>query len=332
MSARFEWVGVGMDGITRSPGQPTPLVHQLQTYLLQANPGEVLPASDVWSEIQQRIVGLLGSMVTLLPGAIAAVVIFFLTRSLSTVAQRLASSAAERTLRSPSLRSLVEQSSRALVWGIGILAAAVVLFPGLSVGDLIGLLGLGSVAISFAFQDIFKNFLAGILLLLQEPFQIGDQIVVEGYEGSVEKIAVRSTQIRTYQGERVVIPNSILFVNPVRVLTAEPSRRTDLEIGVDYNTPLPFAVETFKTAIATVEGVLATPMPEVDVVGFGDSSIDLKVRYWTMPEVAQVRRIQSRAAIALKQACDRHDITIPYPIRTVYHYDQHDFSDNDPNN
>ena len=73
------------------------------------------------------------------------------------------------------------------------------------------MLGLGSVAISFAFQDIFKNFLAGIWLLLHEPFQLGDRIFVESFEGTVEKISMRSIQILTDRGERVIVPNAIVF-------------------------------------------------------------------------------------------------------------------------
>ena len=98
-----------------------------------------------------------------------------------------------------------------LTWSAGSSIACVIAFPALAPGDIIGLLGLGSVAISFAFQDIFKNFLAGILLLLHEPFLWGDQIFVEGFEGTVEKISMRSTQILTDGGEGVIVPNAIVF-------------------------------------------------------------------------------------------------------------------------
>ena len=184
--------------------------------------------------------------------------------------------------------------------------------------DLIALLGLGSVAIGFAFQDIFKNFLSGILLLLQEPFSLGDQIIVGEYEGTVAEIALRSTQIRTYRGELVVVPNSIVFTSPVQVMTGRPQRRTDLAIGVDYNTPLPMAVSTLAQAAKSVEEIKHSPSIEVDIVGFGDSSIDLVVRYWTNSEQKSVRRIKTQMMIALKQACDDADIGIPYPIRTIY--------------
>jgi small-conductance mechanosensitive channel len=101
--------------------------------------------------------------------------------------------------------------AQTLTWATGSSIACVIAFPALGSGDLIGLLGLGSVAISFAFPDIFKNFLAGILLLLHEPFLGGYQIFVEGFEGTVEKISMRSTQILTDRGERVIVPNAILF-------------------------------------------------------------------------------------------------------------------------
>jgi len=97
-----------------------------------------------------------------------------------------------------------------LTWAAGSSIACVIAFPAWRPGDIIGLLGLGSVAINFAFPDIFKNFLAGILLL-HEPFLWGDQIFVEGFEGTVEKISMCSTQILTDGGERVIVPNAIVF-------------------------------------------------------------------------------------------------------------------------
>ncbi|QIZ71827.1 mechanosensitive ion channel family protein [Oxynema aestuarii] len=277
--------------------------------------------------VQNAIENLLRGAVESLPSIFLAIAILFATRSVAGIVRRIAQATGEKTIKSRSLRSLLVQTSFVCAWSVGILIASVAAFPDLRLGDIIGLLGLSSVAIGFAFQDIFKNFLAGILLLLHEPFQLGDQIIVEGYEGTVEEISIRSTQIRTYQGERIVVPNAIVFTNAVNVLTAFSHRRTDLAIGVDYNTPLAQAVETLLDAVATVEGVLTQPKPEVDIVGFGDSSIDMVVRYWTFPEKAQVRRTQTQVMMALKTACDRAEINIPYPIRTLYYFDQEKFDD-----
>ena len=281
-------------------------------------------------EIQSTLIDLLGRGIEILPGLLAGIIIFLVTRSVAKFVRRLTSRVARRTLKSSSLQILLIQVSFVSTWVIGILAGAVIAFPGLELSSIVALLGLSSVAIGFAFQDIFKNFLAGVLLLIQEPFAIGDQIIVDGFEGTVKGIALRSTELHTYQGEVVVLPNSLVFTSPVQVLTAMAKRRTDLAIGVDYNTPLNEAMETLRQAIFPIEGILQEPACEVDVVAFGDSSIDLQVRYWTAPQKQDVRRIQTQAMLALKEACDRADISIPYPIRSLYFYDQQSFNDYQP--
>ncbi len=279
--------------------------------------------------VQTSLLDLVGQFIQLLPGIVIALLLLLLTGYAAKVAQRIVRKMTQRLVPSRSLQLLAIQVTRIGTWVIGIIIAAVVAFPDLRLGDIIGLLGLGSVAIGFAFQDIFKNFLAGILLLVEEPFRLGDQVVIDDYEGTVEAINIRSTQLRTYTGELVEIPNAIVFTNPVRVLTAFRSRRTDLDIGVDYTTPLPLAKQTFLNVINRADGVLSDPAPEVDVVGFGDSSIDFKVRYWTTPQIAEVRRVKSRVAIALKAACDEAGISIPYPIRTVHLFDQTQFNESE---
>ncbi len=262
-----------------------------------------------------------------LPGLVIAIIIILATRYLAQVVTKLAKKVGESTFKSYSLRLLLEKTGYIGTWILGGLVASVVAFPGLNPGDIIAALGLGSVAIGFAFQDIFKNFLAGILLLLQEPFKIGDQIIVESYEGTVEVINFRTTQIRTYQGERILVPNATVFTSAVQVRTAFDCRRTDLAVGVDYNTPLPKARQILEQAIQAVDGVLADPEPEIDLVSFGDSSIDLIVRYWTQPEQKSVRQTQTQAILSIKQCFDRADINIPYPIRTLYFYNQDKYSD-----
>ena len=285
--------------------------------------------NSLLDEVRSKLIELAGDGILILPGLVFAIIILLLTRTAARLVQRVAKKVANRALKSISLRSLLVQTSYAATWVVGVLLACTVAFPDIGLGDLIGLLGLGSVAIGFAFQDIFKNFLSGILLLLQEPFSIGDQIIVGDYEGTVEEIALRSTQIRTYKGELVVVPNSIVFTSPVKVMTGKSYRRTDLAIGVDYNTPLSEAVSTLLRAAKAVDEVRSNPSVEVDIVGFGDSAIDLAVRYWTNSEQKSVRRITTQMMIALKRACDEASISIPYPIRTIYHFDQEKYNDSE---
>ena len=270
---------------------------------------------------------LLGSTVKIVPGIIIALVIIILTRYAVRFTTRIARQIGRKTLHSKSLQLLLCKTTNVTTWIFGILFACIVAFPGLRLGDIVATLGLGSVAVGFAFQDIFKNFLSGILILIQRPFRIDDQIVVGDYEGTVEQIDIRTTKLRTYGGERILMPNSEVFTSPVRVRTAFDSRRTDLAVGVDYNTSLSNAKNILQRTIESVEGVLDNKSPEIDLVGFGDSSIDFIVRYWTSSRQAEVRRVQTRAILAIKRALDDADIGIPYPIRTLYFYNQDRYND-----
>jgi small-conductance mechanosensitive channel len=100
---------------------------------------------------------------------------------------------------------------------LGFLIAISVIAPSFQAADLIKILGVGTVAIGFAFQNILQNFLAGILLLLQEPFRLGDLISVTGIEGNVSDIQARATVVTTKEGREVIIPNAVIFTNPVAV-------------------------------------------------------------------------------------------------------------------
>lgn len=261
---------------------------------------------------------LLGSAIKALPGIITGLIILMLTRYAAEYARKIADKIGNKALQSKSLQSLLIKTADITAWVVGVVIASIIAFPGLSVGDIIATLGLSTVAIGFTFQDIFKNFLAGTLILIQRPFHINDQIIVGDYEGTVEQIDIRTTRLRTYDGERILIPNAQVFASSVRVRTAFAQRRTDLAVAVDYNASLPAVQKILQTAIAGVEGVLEDKPPEIDIVGFGESSMDFVVRYWTHPRQPQVRQIQTRAIIAVKEALNAAKIEIPYPIRTLY--------------
>ncbi|MEM8638360.1 MAG: mechanosensitive ion channel family protein [Cyanobacteria bacterium P01_G01_bin.54] len=273
---------------------------------------------------------LVSSGVKLMPALLAALIVLALTRYIAQLTHSLARKLATPAIKSRSIQLLVIKLTVISTWASGVLFASVIIFPGLSLGDLVGTFGLGSVAIGFAFQDIFKNFLSGILLLLQEPFAIGDQIAVGDYEGTVERIDIRTTTLRTYQGEEVLLPNSDVLTSAVQVRTAFEHRRTDLAVGVDYNTPLKSTIALLETTLAQIPTVVPHPPVEVDVASFGDSSIDFLVRYWTRSDQASVRRTQTQAIVAIKQAFDQSNISIPYPIRTLYFFNQDQYKDTQP--
>ena len=288
--------------------------------------------TQISNTITEALLELFKQGVKVLPGLLSALIVLFLTKYAVKLVLKIADEAGSRAIKSRSLQLLLLKVSRISVWAVGILLACVLAFPSFELADIIATLGVGPVAIGFAFQDIFKNFLAGIILLVEEPFRIGDEIVIGEYEGKVENISIRTTKIRTFGGEKVLLPNSNVFTDAVKVATAYSSRRTDLAVGVDYNTPLSEAITILEETIKSISGVLDNPSPEIDVVNFGDSSIDFIVRYWTAPQKKQLRNVQTRAMIKIKQALDNAEIGIPYPIRTVYHFDQEKYNDYFPVN
>ena len=120
------------------------------------------------------------------------------------------------------------------VVGVGILVAMTIAFPSVRPVDLLAGLGVGSVAVGFAFKDILQNWLAGLLLLVRQPFQVGDEVVIMGFEGTVERIERRSTDLMTYDGRRVLIPNSDVYSSAVVINTALPKRRSEYDLGIGY--------------------------------------------------------------------------------------------------
>jgi small-conductance mechanosensitive channel len=212
----------------------------------------------------------------------------------------------------------------------GLLVALVIAIPSFQPAQLIQILGISGVAIGFAFRDILQNFLAGILILLTEPFRIGDQIVVGNFEGTVEEIKTRATAIRTYDGRRVVIPNSDLFTQSVVVNTAFDSRRLQYDVGIGYGDDIARAKRIILQTISTVDGVLKTPPPEVLVVDLAASTVNLRARWWiSPPRRADLMDSMDRGLHALKDALTEAGIDLPYPTQQILWHDQTETIDGD---
>src|ERR1700757_1524237 len=166
-------------------------------------------------------VKIINETISLLPNILLALLIFFAFLLLGAAGKSLARRWVQRQRRHQGIALLMARLVQTSILVLGFLIALSVVAPSFKAGDLIKLLGVGTVAIGFAFQNILQNFLAGILLLLQEPFQLGDWINITGFEGRVEDIQARATLISTPQGQRVVVPNALLFMNPVVVGQAQ---------------------------------------------------------------------------------------------------------------
>ncbi|MGK7866991.1 mechanosensitive ion channel family protein [Falsiroseomonas sp. E2-1-a20] len=205
---------------------------------------------------------------------------------------------------------------------IGVLIGLTIVMPSLRPGDLVAGLGVGSVAIGFAFKDILQNWLAGVLLLLRQPFRPGDQIIVRGYEGTVQRIETRATVIRTYDGRDAIIPNADVYSNPVMVNTAHARRRDEYDLGIGYGDDIEAARTGILAAIRDLPEIEADPAPEVLVWELAGSSVNLRIRWWTHPRRIDVVLARSAVLQAVKQAMDRDGIDMPYPTQVMLFHDQ----------
>ncbi len=224
----------------------------------------------------------------------------------------------------------VGRLAQGLVIFVGLLVALSAALPSFQLGDVVQVLGISSVAIGFAFRDILQNFLAGILLLITQPFRIGDQIVAKGFEGTVEEIQTRATFIRTYDGRRVVIPNADLFTDTVVVNTAFAHRRLEYDVGIGYGDDVEQARALILKTVQSVEGVLSDPAPDVLLMDLAGSSVNLRVRWWiSPPQRADALDARDRVLSAIKSALTAAGIDLPFPTQQVLFHDQTETTDGD---
>lgn len=267
---------------------------------------------------QLSINNLLFGLIDRAPFIILGLFVFFLFFVAGRLTRRLAYKISRRAQNHNNVGLVIGRIGQGVAVFTGLLVAMVIAIPGFTVGQLFSILGVGSVAIGFAFRDILQNFLAGILLLLNQPFRIGDQIMAKDLEGTVEDIQTRATFIRTYDGRRVVVPNSDLFTNLVTVNTAFETRRLEHIIGISYDDDIETAIAVLEKVMRGAPSVLDTPEPDAFVVNFSDSSIDIQM-FWWISSPFQKDVIYSRGEVLrqAKRALDEAGLTIPFPIRTL---------------
>ncbi len=277
-------------------------------------PVEVLTYQSIIDSANEMVVGFLERIPYFVASLIVIVIFWLLSIVFKKVVYKLLGSRS----RHQNLVKVFQRVGGALIVFIGLIIAMVIAIPGFTPAKLIGALGIGSVAIGFAFKDIFQNLLSGILLLLSEPFRIGDQIVSGEYEGTVEDIKIRATTIRTYDGRQVVIPNSDLYTSALTVNTAYKQRRLQLAVGIGYADDIVEAKSVIMKALDRADSVSKQASPTIIAVNLGDSTIDLVVR-WFIDDGNQANKVTSidQVLIEVKTALDKAGIDMPFPVRTI---------------
>ncbi|QWC58114.1 mechanosensitive ion channel [Erythrobacter sp. 3-20A1M] len=271
---------------------------------------------DPVGTLNHQLVDMGQQLIKALPSIAIALVILVITWAVARMAVKIADRVTGRTKMRPSLQALVETVVKLAIWIVGLMIAAIVVIPSLTPASLVAGLGIGAVAIGFAFQDIFENFLAGVLIMVREKMRIGDVIQCEGIIGKVEHITLRETHVRKLSGEVTLVPNSILFKNPVEILTDEVKRRHEVVAGVSYDTDLDHAADVIRKAVESVEGIDVEKGVDVFAQEFNSSSIDFNVRWWAGSTPRNMWESKDKVVRAIKRALDDAGIEIPFPYIT----------------
>ena len=282
--------------------------------------------SIVWKKMQSMIDGFLIMLPNIVLALIVFAIFFYFGRQVKRVVRRVT----RQHHQARNLGLVLGRLAQSAIVLVGLFIALSIVIPTLKAGDLVQLLGISGVAIGFAFRDILQNFLAGILILLTEPFRIDDQIVFKNFEGTVENIETRATTILTYDGRRIVIPNAELFTNSVTVNTAFDKRRTEYDFSIGYGDDIDCAKQLMLEALYSVNEVLKDPAPDVLVLDLAESTVKIRVRWWiSPPRRIDDMRSRDKVICAIKKKLVENGIDLPYPTRQILFHDQTEETDGD---
>jgi len=251
-----------------------------------------------------------------LPNLGLALVIFLAARLISIWAARVLKRSLESRGHDQELIVLVQLITRWGILAIGFVWALEQIAPG-RFGTLLAGLGVAGFTIGFAMQDVAKNFIAGLLILLLQPFRISDAVEIGDIAGEVLAINLRSTEIRATDGRYVIIPNADAFSSTVINLTRSPRRRIAIPISVSYDSDLDRVTKIALETLESVDGVLKEPSPQVVFDNFGGSTIDFTLYVWWDTESASLLPLTNAVVAAIKKGFEREGIEMPFPTQEI---------------
>ena len=270
------------------------------------------------SDLQERVVTWIREFIVLLPNLLLAVIFATLGWFLSKYAYKVAHNLLMRASNNRNVADLVGSIVRVMVFALFLFIALGTLGLSEAVTSLLAGAGIIGLAVGFALQDPLTNLFSGVMMSVKELYQKGDLVETNSYLGLIDRITLRTTVIRTLQGQEVAIPNKDVIQGPLVNYTVTRVRRIDLDIGISYGDDLTRAAEIARKAVVdNVEHDMDKGV-EVFWTGFGDSSMNGVLRFWQVKTGQKdFLDARSRAIVAIKSAFDREDIMIPFPIRTL---------------
>ncbi|RSK44815.1 mechanosensitive ion channel family protein [Hymenobacter perfusus] len=269
--------------------------------------------------LSHKLLGWMEQFILLLPNLLITALILVATVFVARLTRRALVSVLPRM--SPgavTLHSLISTLAYVTVLLVGTFFGLEVLGLDKTVTSLLAGVGIIGLALGFAFQDIAANFISGIIIAVQRPFTVGDVIQTETFFGTIERINLRTLDLRQVTGELVRVPNRKVFESAVTNFTVTTRRRVDVECGVAYSSDLTQVRAVVLAAMTDFPELLAEPAPQVMFTSFADSAITFSLRFW-IPYRRQADYVgaRSEAIMRIKQAFDAAGIVIPFPMRTL---------------
>lgn len=274
--------------------------------------------SNAYNLIMAKLEAWLDAAIVMLPNFVVAIIIFIIFYVAGKLVRSIVSRLLKRVTPNQSVVNLFETIVGISIVAIGFFIALGILQLDDAVTSLLAGAGIIGLALGIAFQDIASNFIAGIILSIRNPFNVGDIIQSNDYYGIVREVNLRTTILYTLQGQNVYIPNKLVFDNPVENFSQNGERRIDLECGVSYGDDLEKAKRVALEAIEGLENYDKGKKVDFFYYEYGDSSINFVIRFWIKFKTNRhYWQARSDAIIALTQKFNENDIMIPFPIRTL---------------
>jgi len=280
----------------------------------------ILPILFIWAGLEifvlpEGVAGLLKNL--LLIGAALAV-----AHLANRLIDLLADYFQEKALRTESrldeqLVPIAAKTTKVFVWAIAVLLILQNL--GYDITSLLAGLGLGGLALAMAARDTLANFFGAVAIFADRPFHVGDTVSVEGFDGTIETIGLRSTRIRTFDGTLVTIPNQMMANAKINNTAKRPTRRTNFIIGVTYNT----SYEKLIRALEVLRQILAdhhsTAQYRAYFKEFGPSSLNILVNHWCRYlDYEQYLKSLEEINLEIKRRFEEEGIEFAFPTQTIY--------------
>jgi small conductance mechanosensitive channel len=265
--------------------------------------------------MQGYINGFIDAFILGIPNLLTALAIFIVSLYLARVVSNLLRSVLNQRKAPTGVTHLLAQLA---LWSIIVAGIITALQRFFDVTAFLAGLGILGFTIGFALQDVMKNFASGVILLLQQPFHVGDTIGVKGFDGTVLAIDLRSTEMRATDGRLIIMPNAEILANPIINYSRANHRRVDLSLNLPHTSEPESVRRIFLDAIENVPGFLHEPKPIIVFSNLTNAAMELIGNFWVDITKNDPAQAKDTVLLNVKSALKKEGIEIPHPVQAVY--------------